>query len=847
MSGLSRFGRCVSVVFFVLIGVVLLDKVLSTAARAVQPGNDHLAPVDLIRSQGDKARFSVGIRSPVTDVVTNTTKVYLPYVEWSAINVCGEITVDTTWTAAGGPFKITCTVWVMPGVTLTIEAGTEVQFYAECYMFIQGELLAMGTAQAPIYFEPYNGTTPGSWGSVQFNSGSSGVLDYVILQYGGVYDRMLGINTDAVRVSNSIIQGSARGGIAIAGSPTIEASQILSNTGGGIGGLFILEGSPMIQNNVIMGNSSTVGGGIYSYGTPIIQNNIIISNTAVESGGGIYIAPDYLYAKTGVYINQAKIQNNIVIGNNAATGGGIFAGSVAPRLDYNDVWNNTGGDYGGITPGAHDISVDPLFMDQSIGGFHLAPDSAGIDAGDPVHQTVVDYEGDPRPMGLAPDIGLDEFRTFGIVKVSLPEEALPGAAVTYTLQVINRSPVTLTNLLLTDTLPVETAFTGYQADSFICGNNATFGGQFNCTDSGTGLAPGEARMVTVTVMLTDTLVLNQFLTNTVWVSASTGDGIIMAHDQDFIRVTWCRVLLNDIPINDLQSAIDASAQDTDVIKVSGYCEVNLSLNKTLTLQGGWRRDFTKWNAALYPTTLDGQGLGRVIWIAGGASTIEYFVITHGNLSQEWAGGGISIDVANPTIQNNIFITNNAGYGGGLSTGWGYGGNPVVRNNIFIDNYADYGGGISTKNLNASTIVNNIIIENTAIVAGGGIHGWGPGRFDYNNVWHNTTNYDGVITGTHDISADPMWVDPANGDYHLAADSPCIDTGDLYGYPPTDFEGDPRPQGAAPDIGIDEYTSALASRPYALPLMGGYSSPLPVVVLVISSASVVFYWKGKRWE
>ena len=59
-------------------------------------------------------------------------------------------------------------------------------------------------------------------------------------------------------------------------------------------------------------------------------------------------------------------------------------------------------------------------------------------------------------------------------------------------------------------------------------------------------------------------------------------------------------------------------------------------------------------------------------------------------------------------------------------------------------------------------------------------------------------------GAHDISADPLLVDPAHGDFHLSPGSPCIDAGDPVHYPGTDFEGDPRPQGPAPDIGADEY-------------------------------------------
>ena len=52
---------------------------------------------------------------------------------------------------------------------------------------------------------------------------------------------------------------------------------------------------------------------------------------------------------------------------------------------------------------------DPAFMDLGGGGYHLGLGSAAVDAG-VVTVESADIDGDPRPLGLAPDIGADEAR-----------------------------------------------------------------------------------------------------------------------------------------------------------------------------------------------------------------------------------------------------------------------------------------------------------------------------------------------------------------------------------------------------------------------------------------------------
>ena len=76
-------------------------------------------------------------------------------------------------------------------------------------------------------------------------------------------------------------------------------------------------------------------------------------------------------------------------------------------------------------------------------------------------------------------------------------------------------------------------------------------------------------------------------------------------------------------------------------------------------------------------------------------------------------------------------------------------------------------------------------------------------------------------GETNINANPLFVDPDNGDLHLRPDSPCIDAGtngapDLPDY---DFEGHPRIMdgdgGPVVDMGVDEVFGHRVHLPLVL--------------------------------
>lgn len=200
--------------------------------------------------------------------------------------------------------------------------------------------------------------------------------------------------------------------------------------------------------------------------------------------------------------------------------------------------------------------------------------------------------------------------------------------------------------------------------------------------------------------------------------------------------------------------------------------------------------------------------GGGIYIKNASPTVENNIIR--NNTAAYFGGGLYIDGGLPTVRNNVITANSAAvFGGGVYVA---GGSPAIINNSIVGNLATiFGGGIF--NLRGSpTIGNNIIAINTAFSTGGIHNHGGTPSGDYNNVWGNIPDdYYNLTPGVHDVRQDPRLSNLSGGNYHLLANSPCIDAGDPATPAGTDLDGDSRPADgnqdnqAVADIGADEHT------------------------------------------
>jgi len=177
-----------------------------------------------------------------------------------------------------------------------------------------------------------------------------------------------------------------------------------------------------------------------------------------------------------------------------------------------------------------------------------------------------------------------------------------------------------------------------------------------------------------------------------------------------------------------------------------------------------------------------------------------------------------------TIRNNLAIAHN-----GTETGGGGCHHITIENNTFIGNIANQPSnwpmGISLENCPNTTVKNNIIYDqvNYAIYLLGTTYtGLDIGyNCTYNSNGSTPRGSSGAQQSTDKWGVNPLLVNPANNNYHIQSNSPCIDAGVTIPDNTSDYEGNFRPIGAAWDIGAYEYNGVnpLSASASASPTSG----------------------------
>jgi hypothetical protein len=198
--------------------------------------------------------------------------------------------------------------------------------------------------------------------------------------------------------------------------------------------------------------------------------------------------------------------------------------------------------------------------------------------------------------------------------------------------------------------------------------------------------------------------------------------------------------------------------------------------------------------------------------ASGAVSLASNIINGNNTStaadvrsNSQSGTSGTVSCVNNVIAANTSTTDTGGVNAASYTTSGTTGAITFTNNTVTGNSGAFTGGATIRSsANNAYVYNNIMRGNT----GNDVTLYVSAAYGYNN---NYTTLGGSWNGSGDnIDSDPLFV--GGGNYRLASNSPCIDTGlnSAPGIPSTDFEGDDRiidgnfDNIAVVDMGADEF-------------------------------------------
>lgn len=298
------------------------------------------------------------------------------------------------------------------------------------------------------------------------------------------------------------------------------------------------------------------------------------------------------------------------------------------------------------------------------------------------------------------------------------------------------------------------------------------------------------------------------------------------------------------------SALVSAASGDDIRVASGTYFEAIEMKIGVDLHGGFAgvdegADITTRDFRTYKSIIDATGLSRTVVIGASHTELDGFTIRNGRATVHSPGvgtGGIACFFLEEVVIRNCIIRDNeavvvvsdpgipifsGGRGGGIRF---ESSQALVDSCTILSNVAEASGGGIFITGGGKYVVQNCFIDGNI---GGGLYLLNTGRVDCINCTFGFNNFDGEFSptvgrrndlgafgenefltntivraplgtiqsasycnlpdtpGPGNIDADPMWVDPENGDYRLLRNSPCIDAGTDTGLS-TDLNGNPRP-------------------------------------------------------
>jgi hypothetical protein len=579
--------------------------------------------------------------------------------------------------------------------------------------------------------------------------------------------------------------------ISISGNiePTIDCFTITGGDAAGLGGdpdgndagggIYSQHAAPIIINNVITGNYGCDvcpsaygrGGGIYlldSPATAIISGNLVAYNVADEStwgqGGGIMLRD------SDAQVSHNTIQNNRA-GHSAGYGGAITVKDGSPTIADNDILYNVAGQLvQGLGGGIFVWSSTPATIERNRVEYNQA--ITGL--GDPIHHSRgggIYYAGNPTTTAIIRDNTVENNIASPMGPVGQGGGIYLGGLVSPSLVSGNR---------------LEWNVAGHNDDGY--------GGGIYVADS----------EVTISG--------NDFFDNAATWAGSHGEG-------GGVYATGGTVLLQGNVITRNHGAYSPGFPST----ATGYGG-GIAISGTLTtIQDNWivgnrGTDADELGAGggiygfrgiLYITdntiaenraTPGDWGFGGGLYLEDTLLTLEANTILDNKAADgiHGRGGGVRITFCPAfTLTNNIVARNGASE---IGSGVGIAGNSTgeLSHNTIAENQIGDGVGVHVSSNSDVVMYSNIIVSHTTGITNADVAGSSVGA-KYTLFESNVVNYGAGVGSSYEVAGPAALL----ADYHLDSTSGAIDQAPFLSWVTRDIDGQPRPMGAAPDVGADE--------------------------------------------
>ena len=525
------------------------------------------------------------------------------------------------------------------------------------------------------------------------------------------------------------------------------------------GGIYCNESSPVISNVVITGNSAERGGGIYCvYSDPLISNVTISGNTASVYGGGGGISCSH---------SNPVITSVTITGNSALDGGGMYCAHQSPILS-NVIINGNSADDGG---GLYCFVSSPILSNVIITG-NSADEGGGIKCysnsnpnlscvtisnnmaynrgggiycygSDPVYSSENRCNIYSNTTSGDRGFGIDIYYEYGSIADVFVDTFTVITATDYYATPIDQFNFDILHSI-NDNLIEADVYVAVDGD-----------------DSNPGTSP-ETPFRTIRRALE---VISVDSTNIRTIHLAAGSYSSSTNGETF-PIRWSNYV-NLSGSGESETILDADST-AEVIELY---DITRTLIDNITIQNGrWCGiNCRRSSPCLRNVTITGNyGSGFSCWVSNPILT-NVTITNNSDTGSSWGGGGVCSSYSN-LILINVTISGNT-----TTCSWGGGGVFCVDTDLIV--------------------VNSILWNNS------------PDEIYCDNPVIAFSDIQGGWEGDGNIDTDPLFVDAANGNYHLSESSLCIDIGTalfvwegdtLVNLSPDEYVG------VAPDMGAWEF-------------------------------------------